>query len=151
MPYFPVREKTFTGWPTVDVEKDQVTFSLLVHPQPGKKLGAYTFSVEAIRQDNRWLINRIYTIAINNPVRNGKHEVGPADFAAPGGGSSGSPTTTRLGSTWLLPIVGILSSVLVVPLILGVVLFVRSRRRRRRLVAEGRTELPPLPSSLRPK
>jgi hypothetical protein len=151
VPYFPVREKTFTGWPTVDVEKNQVTFSLLVHAQPGKNLGDYTFSVQAIRQNDRWLINRIYTIAINKPARNGHNEVGPADFAAPGGGSSGSPTKTRLGSTWLLPIVGILSSVVVVPLVLGIVLFVRSRRRKRQLVAEGRAELPPLPSSFKPR
>jgi hypothetical protein len=147
VPYFPVRERTFTGWPTVDVERDQVTFSLLVHPKKGSNLGDYTFSVEAIRARSSWLINRIYTIAINNPVRNGKHEIGPADFGAPSAGSSSSSTKPRLSSSWLLPIVGILSLVFVVPVTLGIVLFVRSRRRRRKLAASGSTELPPLPST----
>jgi hypothetical protein len=148
VPYFPVRETSFTGWPTVDVERNAVTFSLLVHPQPGSKLGDYTFSVEAIRDHSRWLINRIYTIAINNPVRGGKHEVGPADFAAPSGSAS-SGTKARLGTSWLLPIVGILSLVFVIPLSLGIVLFGRSRRRKRRIAASGKSELPPLPSSFR--
>ncbi len=149
VPYFPVKEKTFTGWPTVDVERNQVTFSLLVHPQKGRNLGDYTFSVQAIRRDSRWLINRIYTVAINHPVRGSQHEVGPADFGAPSTGSKSSSTKPRLGSSWLIPIVGILSLVIVVPLTLGLVLFVRSRRRRRKLAASGATELPPLPSSFK--
>jgi hypothetical protein len=149
VPYYPVREKTFTGWSTKDVERKLVVLSLLVHPLPGKKLGDYTFSVTAVKQRSQWLINRIYTIAINNPVRGSQHEIGPADFGAPGAGSTGSPTKTRLGSSWLLPIVGILSLVFVVPLALGLVLFVRSRRRRRKLAASGATELPPLPSSFK--
>jgi hypothetical protein len=148
VPYFPVREKAFTGWPTVDVERNAVTFSLLVHPRPGSNLGAYTFSVEAIRDHSRWLINRIYTIAIDNPVRGGKHEIGPADFVAPSGSAS-SGTKPRLGSSWLLPIVGILSLIFVIPLSLGIVLFVRSRRRKRQIAASGKSELPPLPSSFR--
>jgi hypothetical protein len=154
VPYYPVRERTFTGWPTKDVERKLVVLSLLVHPLPGRKLGDYTFSVTAVKQHAQWLINGIYTIAINNPVRpkQGKHEVGPLDFNAPVAGSgSSSSTKTRLGSSWLLPIVGILSLVFVVPLTLGLVLFVRSRRRRRKLAASGATELPPLPSSFKPR
>jgi hypothetical protein len=149
VPYFPVREKTFTGWPTVAVERNQVTLSLLVHPKPGVKLGDYTFAVQAIRQNRRWLVNRIYTIAINNPVRNGQHEIGPADFGAPGaGGGAAKPV---LGSWWILPVVAALLVAVLGPLGLGIVVFVRSRRRRRRQLAEGRTELPPLPSAFRDK
>ncbi len=149
VPYFPVRETTFTGWPTVDVERDQVTLSLLVHPKPGAKLGDYTFSVETIRQNRHWLVNRIYTIAINNPVRGGQHEVGPADFGAPGSGGGASKPV--LGRTWILPVVAVLSIAVLAPLLLGIAVFVRSRRRRRKQVAEGRTELPPLPSAFRRK
>jgi hypothetical protein len=148
VPEFPVRERTFTGWPTIAVEKNAVTLSLLVHPKAGSgDLGDYTFSVQAIRRGSRWLVNRIYTIAINHPVRNGKHEIGPADFQAPS--SSGSPAPVskpRLGSSWLLPIVALLSLAFVVPLTVGGVVLVRSRRRRRRYADES---LPPLPSSYR--
>jgi hypothetical protein len=148
VPSFPVREKTFTGWPTIAVEKNAVTLSLLVHPKPGAgDLGDYTFSVQTIRSGQRWLVNRIYTIAINHPVRNGKHEIGPADFQAPS--SSGAPAPVSkpsLGSSWLLPIVGILSLAFVIPLTVGGVVLVRSRRRRRRYAEES---LPPLPSGYR--
>jgi hypothetical protein len=148
VPQFPVREKRFDGWPTVDVEKNQVVLSLLVHPKPGSgDLGDYTFSVQTIKQGGRWLVNRIYTIAINHPVRNGKHEIGPADFAAPSSGGGASPSgKSRLGSSWLLPIVGLLSLAFVIPLTVGVTLFVRSRRAKRRYSEES---LPPLPSSHR--
>ena len=151
VPYYPVRERTFTGWPTKDVERKLVVLSLLVHPLPGSKLGDYTFSVTAVKQRSQWLIDQIYTIAINNPVRGSQHEVGPLDFGAPSTGSSSSSTKPRLGSSWLLPIVGILSLVIVVPLSLGIVLFVRSRRRRRKLAATGQSELPPLPSTFKSK
>jgi hypothetical protein len=147
VPAFPVREKTFTGWPTVDVEKNAVTLSLLVHPKRGSgDLGDYTFSVQAIRRGGHWLVNRIYTIAINHPVHNGKHEIGPADFQAPGGSSGPTPTKPRLGSSWLLPIVGILSLAFVIPLAVGGTVFVRSRRARRRRAEES---LPQLPSHYR--
>jgi hypothetical protein len=148
VPSFPVREKTFTGWPTMDVEKNAVTLSLLVHPKRGSgDLGDYTFAVQAIRRRGRWLVNRLYTIAINHPVRNGKHEIGPADFQAPS--SSGSPAPTskpRLGSSWLLPIAGLLSLAFVIPLTVGGVVLVKSRRRRKRRAEEN---LPPLPSGYR--
>ena len=148
VPAFPVREKTFTGWPTIAVEKNAVTLSLLVHPKPGSgDLGDYTFSVQAIRSGAHWLVNRIYTIAINHPVRNGKHEIGPADFQAPSASGSSAPTSKpRLGSSWLLPLVGLLSLAFVIPLTVGGVVFVRSRRAKRRHAVES---MPQLPSSYR--
>lgn len=149
IPAYPVRERRFTGWPTIDVEKNQVTLSLLVHPKRGQeKLGDYTFAVQAIRSKGRWLVNRLYTIAINHPVRNGKHELGPADFQAPSSYAQPPEAKPELGSSWLLPIVGILLIALVAPLVIGGTLFVRSRRRKRALVSE---EMPSLPSSYRSK
>lgn len=127
-----------------------MTLSLLVHARKGTgNLGDYTFSVEAIKQRGRWLVNRIYTIAINHPVRGNQREIGPADFQAPSGSNGPTSTKPRLGSSWLLPIVAILCIALVVPLAIGGFLFVRTRRRRRRLIEQGRGELPPLPSSFR--
>lgn len=147
VPAFPVREKTFTGWPTVDVEKNTVVLSLLVHPKTGQEnLGDYTFSIQAIRSGGKWLVNRLYTIAINHPIRNGQHEIGPADFQAPSGGGEPSQAKPRLGSSWLLPIVGILLIALVTPIVIGSVLLVRSRRRKRTLAKQ---DMPRLPSSYR--
>ena len=150
VPSYPAAEKqVFSGWPTVDVEKNQVTLSLLLHPRPGAKLADYTFSVQVIRRHGRWLVNRFYTIAINNPVRNGQREVGPADFQAPSTGGGPPAGRPRLGHSWLLPVIGILSLALLIPLGLGLTVFVRSRRRRRRLAADPRSVLPPLPSGFR--
>ena len=144
VPAYPVREREFIGWPTVDVEKNAVVLSLLVHPKSGSSdLGDYTFAVQAIRTKGRWLVNRLYTIAINHPVRNGKHELGPADFQAPSSYAQPPKTKPTLGSSWLLLIFGILLIALVTPLVIGGTLFVRSRRRKR---AVAREELPGLPT-----
>ena len=148
VPYYPARGSKFHGWSVTDVEPGQVIFSLLVHPRPGAKIASYTFAGQMLRQHGHWLVNRLYTTAIFNPVRGSTHEVGPADFQAPGAGST-SPTKTRLSKSWLIPIVGVMSLVVVVPLCLGLVLLVRSRRRRRQIAASGGTELPPLPSTFK--
>jgi hypothetical protein len=150
VPYYPARGTTFHGWQPLEVTRNYVTFSLLVHPKPGVKLGDYVFSGVVIRQHRRWLVNRLYTTAIMNPVRGSTREVGPADFQAPGAAAI-VPSKPRLGRSWLLPVVAVLSLAVLAPLGLGLVVFVRSRRRKRRLVAEGRTELPPLPSAIRSK
>ena len=147
---YPARGAEFHGWGVLDAQPGDVTFNLLVHPRPGAKIGSYTFQGEMIERRGKWLVNGLYTTAIDNPARNGHQEVGPADFGAPGGGTT-SPTKSRLGSDWLIPIVAILSLAFVIPLVLGLVLLVRSRRRKRQIRAEGRTELPPLPSSFKPK
>ena len=150
VPAFPVREKTFTGWPTMDVEKNQVTLSLLVHPKQGQeKLGDYTFAVQAVHSEGRWLVNRMYTIAINHPVRNGQHEIGPADFQAPSGsnGPSQSKPQARVRRGCFRSS-GILMIALVTPVVIGGVLLVRSRRRKRALAGQ---EMPSLPSSYRSK
>jgi hypothetical protein len=148
VPYYPATGKNFHGWQPLEVTRGYVTFSLLVHPRPGVKLGAYVFSGVAIRQHRRWLVNRFYTTAIMNPVRGSTHEVGPADFGAPGAAAI-VPSKPALGRSWILPVVAVLSLAVLAPLGLGVAVFVRSRRRKRRQVAEGRTELPPLPSAFR--
>ena len=147
VPSFPVREKSFTGWPTMDVEKDQVTLSLLVHPASKKgDLGDYTFAIQTIKSHGKWLVNRLYTIAINHPVRNGKHEIGPADFGAANSYQNPTPTKPRLGSSWLAPIIGLLALALVTPLVIGSVVLVRSRRRKRGKAPE---EMPQLPTGYR--
>ena len=39
-----------------------------VHAQPASHLGSYVFSGQVVKQGDQWLVNRIYTIAIMNPV-----------------------------------------------------------------------------------
>lgn len=144
VPYFPAREKTFTGWPTVDVERNAVVLNLLVHPTKGhESLGDYTFAVEAIRSHHRWLVNRLYTIAINQKPKGGPREFGPADVAAQGQGRTPPAKEPSLSRSWFLPVLFGLVAALAAPFLVGAFFFVRSRRRRRRHSAE---ELPAFPT-----
>lgn len=144
VPYFPVKEKTFTGWPTVDVERNQVVLSLLVHPTKGHEdLGDYTFEVQAIRSHDHWLVNRLYTIAINRKPKGGLREVGPADFGAQAQGGPPPTKNPSLSQSWFLPVLFGLVAALASPFLIGGFFFVRSRRRRRR-TASG--EFPALPT-----
>lgn len=147
VPAYPVRETTFTGWPTLEVERNAVTLTLLVHPVKGKEaLGDYTFAIQTIRRQGHWLVNRLYTIAINHPPRGGLREVGPADFGAQSSGRTPPPKEPSLGQHWFLPVLFGLIAALGAPFLVGGFLFVRSRRRRRRLARE---QLPTLPTTLR--
>jgi hypothetical protein len=147
VPYYPVRGTTFHDWTIIDVGRDYVDFNLLVHPRHGSRLGDYVFDGQMIRRSGKWLVNRLYTIAIMNPVRGAKHEIGPADFNAPppSTGTHGQPVLGNLG---LLPVVGILVLIVLVPVGLGVIALLRARRWRRKVRSQGRSELPPLPASL---
>ena len=147
VPAYPVQGTSFHDWTVVDAGHDYVDFNLLVHPRKGASLGAWVFDGEMVRRDGAWLVNRLYTIAIMQPVRGSKHEIGPADFVAPG--ASGTPAgAARLGGGFLLIVVAILLLVVVAPLALGVL----ALRRRARWRAQGKARnarLPPLPSSSR--
>ena len=151
IPYYPVKERNFHHWQPVDVEKGAVILDILVHPTDPTKLGTWVFSMQVVKQHSRWLVNRIYTIAVMNPPtrpRTVTHELGPADYAAPPASSStkSTATTHHLG---LLPVLLIFALILLIPLTLGVLAFLRHRRWRRTVRESGRTELPPLPSAYR--
>lgn len=153
IPYYPAGGKTFHGWTTIDAGPGYVTFNLLVHPQHGSKVkGAWVFSGEMIRRGQRWLVNRFYTIALlNPPTKSGRHEVGPADFAASAPSTDSSPPTGHavLGTAWLAGIGGVIGLVILFPLGLVVVSLVRNRRRRREYERSRERELPPLPPAAR--
>jgi hypothetical protein len=149
IPYYPVREKTFHTWRTIDAGPRYVVFNLLLHARPASHLGSYVFSGEMVKQGNQWLVNRIYTIAIMNPVTKKTHEVGPADFAAPPPASQTPTNKSTIGAA-ILPVVSILALILLVPLSFGAVALVRARRWRRLVRERSGTELPPLPSGYRP-
>jgi hypothetical protein len=149
IPYYPVLEKTFHTWRTIEAGPRYVVFNLLVHAQPSAHLGSYVFSGEVVKSGDRWLVNRIYTIAIMNPVTKKTHEIGPADFFAPPPTSQtpNGKSTMKIG---ILPVVGILALILLVPLSFAVIALLRARRWKRMVRASSRTELPPLPSTYRP-
>ncbi len=149
VPYYPVLEKTFHTWRTIDVGSRYVVLNLLVHAQPSSHLGSYVFSIEVVKRSNRWLVNRIYTIAIMNPVTRRTHEIGPADFVAPPP-TSRTPSNKPTVGIGIVPVVSILALILLIPAAFAVIALVRARRWRRMVRASSKTELPPLPSGYGP-
>jgi hypothetical protein len=152
VPNYPANEKNYHHWRAIDVERSSVVLNVLVHPKNPQTFGTWVFSIEAVKSKSRWLVNRIYTIAVMNPpVRPATvtHELGPADYATPPPTSRTSTTSHASSHSFLLPVVAIFALILGIPLALGVTALVRARRWRRSVRASGRTELPPLPSSYR--
>lgn len=152
VPSYPANEPTYHHWQAIDVEKGSVVLNILVHPTNPQKHATWVFSVEVVKPKSRWLVNRIYTIAVMNPpVRPATvtHELGPADYAAPPPTARTSPTKGRASRSYLVPVLAIFLVVLSIPLTLGTVALLRARRWKRAVRAAGRTELPPLPQSYR--
>lgn len=152
VPSYPANERNYHHWRAIDVEHDSVVLNVLVHPKNPRKLGTWVFSIEVVKSKSRWLVNRIYTIAVMNPpVRPSTvtHELGPADYAAPPPTSRTSTTSSPSSRSFLVPVVAIFAIVLLIPLALGAGVLLRARRWRRAVRASGRTELPPLPSTYR--
>lgn len=150
VPYYPPRETTFHDWRTIEVGPRYAVLNLLLHPKPPAELGDYVFSIQVVKGGGRWLVNRIYTIAIMNPPTRAvtqTHEIGPADFAAPPPASQTPKGKPPLGHSAILLVVAILALVLVIPLTLGGIALLRARRWRRLVRAGARTDLPPLPPS----
>ena len=152
IPYFPARGNTFHGWTTIDAEGNSVDFSLLVHPRRGSQTSSWVFQGQMIKRDGRWLVNGLYTAAIMaRPDKHGRHEVGPADYAAGVGPQSGQGGATppggsaRLGKTWLIILVAGIALALLFPLGFGAASALRSRRSRQRYVRSQSRTLPPLP------
>jgi hypothetical protein len=149
VPYYPARETTFHHWQTIDVGPRYVIFNLLVHARPSSHLAPYAFSGQVVKRRGRWLVNRLYTIAIMNPVTRTTREIGPADFAAPAGSSQTPNGKPALGNLGIVPVVSILALILLIPFSLGIVALVRARRWRRLVRASARPGLPPLASRYR--
>lgn len=150
IPYYLARERTFHTWQTVDVEQGYVIFNIVLHPGKGETAPSTEFSGMVVRHGKGWRVNRLYTIATFGITKT-TSEVGPADFGALGGRSS-EPSTHNsgaIGNLGLLPIVGLLALVLLLPLGLGAVALHRHRRFRRASAGASR-ELPSLPSRYRP-
>jgi hypothetical protein len=149
VPAYPARDRDFHGkWDTIDVEPGAVIFNLALHPRPGAKEPPTVFSGQVVKRGGRWLVNRMYAISLEYKVTRTTHEIGPADFGAGAVYHPPPPDKARYGGIGILPIVGILALVLLIPASLGGVAIVRARRWRRQ-VRERQTTLPPLPSTYR--
>ena len=146
VPYYQARERQFHDWSTIDAGKGYVIFNLILHPAKGSKLATYVFSGEVVKPHGQWLVNRLYTIAImNKPTRANQHpEIGPADFAAGASGSSNSTDKSGHGNR-LIPVLGILAAIALVPLTLGGIALLKALRWRRRVRRSGRSQMPSLP------
>ena len=152
VPHYPANEPNYHHWQAIDVEHGSVVLNILVHPKDPTRLGTWVFSVQTVKRGGRWLVNRIYPIAVMNPPTRPAtvtHELGPADYASAGGAQRNNSTSKTAGHSLLLPVVAILAIVLLIPLTLGGVALVQRHRFRRAAAARGRKELPPLPSSYR--
>jgi hypothetical protein len=155
IPHYPARGTTFHNWTTVDAGPRYVDFNLLIHPRHGPKGSSEVFSGQMLKSGDHWVVNGLYTIAVfARPDKTGRHEVGPADYAASPAaqsGQGGTPPTTghsaSLSTVWLLVAGGVVVLVLLFPLAFGVASVVRSRRSRRRYMRSEPRALPPLPRS----
>jgi hypothetical protein len=150
VPYYPPRETTFHDWQTIEVGSRYAILNLLLHPKPPSKLGDYVFSIEVVKRRSRWLVNRIYTVAIMNPVARAEtetHEIGPADFAAPPPAQQTPKGKAALGHSAILIVVFILALVFLIPLTLGGIALHRARRWRRMVRARSGSQVPQLPPS----
>jgi hypothetical protein len=132
VPEYPARGARFHYWTTVEVEKSAVLFNILLHPRPKKIIASYEFSGQAIRTAGGWRVNRFYTIAtFSHPSSKEARVVGPNDFAASSGNASPAAQHARLSRLWLIPVLGIVGAVLLIPLALGLVVFAKARRFKR--------------------
>ena len=152
VPEYPAAGSTFHGWRALDATPTEVDYSLLVHPRPGTGVSQWAFQGALIKSHGRWLVDTIYTTAIMAKPNHGFREVGPADFSAPAAASTKEKPADKpaLSRTWLTSLIGVIVGVLVlIPLSLGIGVYIRRRRWERTVSEEGRTELPALPPNAR--
>lgn len=152
IPYYPPRGKTFHHWTVIDSGPGYVDFTILIHPRRARDGSSEVFSGKMLKLRGRWVVDGLYTIAVfARPDKKGRHEVGPADYAAgpaAGSGSSGPPAgsgRSALGKGWLGVIGGGILLVLLFPIGLGVSSALRSRRSRLAYARTRGQALPPLP------
>jgi hypothetical protein len=149
VPSYPATDRNFhRKWDTIDVEPGQVIFNLALHPRAGASQPPTVFSGEVVKEHGRWVVNRMYPISLEYKLTKTTHEIGPADFGAGVAYHPPPPDHARYGGIGILPIIGLLSLVVLIPAALGGVALVRARRWRAQTRAQE-TTLPPLPSSYR--
>ncbi len=148
LPRFDVAGTHFTGgWTQVDVERDSVSFNVIVQPRNKAKVGAMALSMEVIRQAGSWVVNRAYPVATFTPVGKPGRVVGPNDYG-PNGRGQPTPDRGKVAGKWIgVPVALFLLGLAVVGLILSRN-WRRYRRARKTFGDEGHV-MPSLPQSYR--
>jgi hypothetical protein len=145
VPDYQAKETTFHTWQVILVEPRDMIFNIVLHPGKGETQPSTEFSGMMLRHRRDWLVNRLYTIATFASTKT-TSEVGPADFGALGGRTA-SPSQHNpgaIGSYGLLPVVGTVGLVLLIPATLALIA-VQRRRRFKAASSASSSELPPLP------
>jgi hypothetical protein len=141
-PYDPAGS-TFHGWRTVYSYPRLVSVELTL--QPARAQDAVTsFAVDVKRVGTRWLVDSMYELGTHGGVK-----APPPKEAAPSPESKPSPVDEgikgRLGFIWILVPLGLLSLIVLVPLVLFSRDWLADRLVSRKYRGELRKELPPLP------
>jgi len=135
------------GWTQVDVQRNSVSFNVIVQPWNKSKVGAMALSMEVIRRSGSWVVNRAYPVATFTPVGKPGRVVGPNDYG-PNGRGQPTPDRGRVAGKWIgIPALLFLLGLLVVGLILSRN-WRRYRRARKTFGAETQG-MPTLPRSYR--
>jgi len=144
VPPFDPAGTTFHGWTTIYSYPRDISVELTLEPRrPRDPVGSFVVNLK--RPGSRWFVDGIYA--------HGTHG-GQSASAAPD--TTAEPTTTerviggsrgRLGAIWLLVPFGLLSLIVIVPLVMFGRDWLADRRGSRRHRRELSKELPPLPRS----
>lgn len=144
VPPYDAAGTSFHGWTTIYSYPRSVSVELTLQPkrQPGP-VGSFVVNLKHV--GSRWLVDGIYA-----------HGTHGGQSAAPAPETANEPTTTerviggsrgRLGAVWLLVPLGLLSLIVIVPLLVFGRDWLADRRVGRRYRRELPKELPPLPRS----
>jgi hypothetical protein len=133
---FPLGNERFHGWRPIYTYRDRVGLDLLLHPRRGADVGAIAFTIEVVQRDRRWLVNSVYPAAVWSAPDERPFLTGDQDFTA--GGTTAKAVynapkiaQSTLSAGWLALPLGVLGSVLLLPL----VFILAGVRRNRRAVA----------------
>ena len=132
---------TFHGWTVITSYRTSVTLDLTLQPR-NPKAGPASFTVDLKRIRGRWLVDEFYHRTGYGPVAT-PAAPSTATVAAPS--HHGSAVRGRLGSIWFLVPLGLLSLIVIVPLVVFGKGWLDDKRVARRYRAELSRELPPLP------
>ena len=144
VPPYDAAGTSFHGWTTIYSYPRSVSVELTLQPKRQRgPVGSFVVNLKQV--GSRWLVDGIYA--------NGTHG---GQSAAPAPETANEPTTTerviggsrgRLGAVWLLVPLGLLSLIVIVPLLVFGRDWLADRRVGRRYRRELPKELPPLPRS----
>lgn len=144
VPPYDAAGTSFHGWTTIYSYPRSVSVELTLQPKRQRgPVGSFVVNLKHV--GSRWLVDGIYA-----------HGTHGGQSAAPAPETANEPTTTerviggsrgRLGAVWLLVPLGLLSLIVIVPLLVFGRDWLADRRVGRRYRRELPKELPPLPRS----